>query len=161
MARPEDLERTALPQGPGLAKAHPALVTTTSSVRTSDGVWRDAFALADSVSEGGVRQEREGRVWYGSTSLILPLDARQTAPYEPHTLAERDLHARLRATRIASREAQVRAPASLGTVKCELRFSSHPRGLRVDVDVEAALIESRTLERDDERSRPVTPGVPE
>lgn len=144
MATPKDAERTGAEaaRGPGLAKARATLLSETTSVRTSDAVWREAFAEADVLSEGAVRDETEGRVWYGSTSLLVPLDARLTAPYEPHALAERDLHARLRATRIARAEAQVRAPASLGTIQCELRFSKDPRGLRVDVDVEAALIES-------------------
>jgi len=141
MATPKDAERSAGAAGPGLAKTKTSLLTLTSSVRTSDAVWREAFAEADVVSEGAVREEPEGRVWFGSTSLIVALDARLTAPYAPHTLAERDLHARLRASRRARAEAQVRAPASLGKTQCELRFSAHPRGLRVDVEVEAALIE--------------------
>ena len=154
MARPEDHDRVALPEGPGLAKAKPTLMLTAYEprVRTSDAAWREAFSRADIMSEGAVRDEREGRVWYGTTSLLVPLDRALTAPYAPHALAERDLHVRLRVTRIARCEAQVRAPASLGPVKCDLRFSSHPGGLRVDVEVEAALIENRTR-----RPRRVTP----
>lgn len=131
--------------GPGLAKGKPTLLVTGSTagqVRTNDAAWRGAFAAADALSEGAVRDELEGRVWYGTTSLIVPLDPGVTAPFDPAELAARDVHARLRAVRVASREAQVRAPGSLGPVKCELRFSSHERGLRVDVDVEAALIEA-------------------
>ena len=40
-------------------------------VRTFETTWRDLFAKADVVSEGSVRDEPDGRVWYGSTSLIL------------------------------------------------------------------------------------------
>lgn len=142
MAPNEDAEPTPAPNGPGLAKAKPAFLATTTNVRTSDVVWREAFETADTMSEGAVRDEATGRVWYGTTSLFVSLDPRLTAPYEPHVLASIDLHARLRATRIATSEAKVRAPASLGPVHCELRFSPHSRGLRVDVEVEAALIES-------------------
>ncbi|MFO0642883.1 MAG: hypothetical protein U0183_26880 [Polyangiaceae bacterium] len=142
MVRPEDVSRPSLPVGPGLVKATTKLVLHGTSVRTSDAVWRRAFDAADSVSEGAVRDEGGHRRWYGSTSLIVPLLPEATAPFAPHDLAARDLHARLRATRLARNEAQSRAPASLGPVQCELRFLPHPRGLRVDVEVEAALIES-------------------
>lgn len=141
MAPPKDADAVREgARGPGIAKARTPLLTTATHVRTSDAVWREAFARADVVSEGAVRDEAEGPVWYGSTSLIVTLDPSLAAPYELYAVAERDLHARLRATRIARAEAQVRAPASLGKTQCEIRFLAHPRGLRVDVEVEAALI---------------------
>lgn len=129
--------------GPGLAKGKPTLlVRDVARVRTCDATWRELFERADVVSEGGVREEDGALVWYGTTSALLHLEASQTAPFEPVGLAERDVHARLRAVRLARREALSRAPSTLGPVRCELRFSAHPRGLRVDADVEAALIET-------------------
>ncbi len=141
-------------RGPGLARGRkgPPLALVGARVRTSDAAWREAFTGADALSEGAVRTEPEGRVWYGTTSLILALDPRETAPFDAAGLAERDVHARLRAVRIARREAQCRAPATLGPVKCELRFSPHRRGLRVDVEVEASLIEA-PLRRGREHTR--------
>jgi hypothetical protein len=110
-------------------------------VRGSDARWRALFARADIVTEGSVRAEVRGRAWYGSTSLILPVEAEE-APFVA-ALAELDLHVRLRALRTAHREACLRAPARLGPFACEIRFVRGGRGVRIDVDVQAPLIEKR------------------
>ena len=47
----------------------------------------------------------------------------------------------------AHREAQSRAPGMLGRTVCEVRFSEEVGGLRIDVDVQAPLIERRRSER--------------
>jgi hypothetical protein len=117
----------------------------TLSVRTLDARWRELFDRADVVSEGGVRVEKHGRVWYGSTSLILPVD--DTEPHYIASLAERDVHVRLRAVRTAHREACVRAPSRLGRFVCELHVATDARGVRIDVDVQAPLIEGRAISR--------------
>ena len=118
-------------------------------VRTTEGRWRDLFARADAISEGGVKDERSGRVWYGMTSLILGLPVE--TPVEERAflraLAEKDVHVHLHALRCATREAQSRAPGMLGRTVCEVRFSDDPRGLRIDVDVQAPLIERRRVKR--------------
>ena len=118
-------------------------------VRTTEGRWRDLFAVADAVSEGGVKDERNGRVWYGTTSLILGLPVE--TPVEERAfllaLAQKDVHVHVHALRCATREAQSRAPGMLGRTVCELRFSEDPRGLRIDVDVQAPLIERRRVKR--------------
>jgi hypothetical protein len=114
-------------------------------LRATDPKWRDLFDAADVVSEGGLRREVTGQVWYGSTSLIL-----RTAPEETEILAAvaaRDLHVRVRAMRAARREACLRAPAPLGRIVCELRFGADPCGVRIDVDVQAPLIERRASSR--------------
>ena len=137
-----------LRQRPGLAKARLSLVALRQgpSARAEDPAWRDLFAAADAVSEGSARREAAGVVWYGSTSLILPLPA----AYGPGArefvaaVAERDPHVRLRALRVARREASSRAPGPLGRLVCELRFSTVAQGLRIDVDVQAPLIEVET-----------------
>jgi hypothetical protein len=134
--------------GPGLARSRPrgtVSVRWTPLVRGSDANWRALFDAADSVSEGSVVKEGGGPVWYGSTSLILLLPA-GTTPEELAFLAgvaERDLHVRLRAVRHARREAAVRAPSTLGRSSCEIRVVSEPRGLRIDVDIQAPLIEGQ------------------
>ncbi len=115
-------------------------------VRTHDSRWREAFDDADTMSEGGARAEGGESVWYGSTSLILGLEA--AGDDERAFLvavAERDVHVRTRAIRLAMREANVRAAsegagARLGRSQCEIRFAVDPRGLRIDVDVQAPLI---------------------
>jgi hypothetical protein len=118
-------------------------------VRTSEGRWRDLFEDADAISEGAVREEDGSRVWYGSTSLILTLPT--GTPEEDRlalrALAEKDVHVHVHALRAAHREAQSRAPGLLGRTVCELSFRDDPRGLRIDVDVQAPLIERRRVAR--------------
>jgi hypothetical protein len=113
------------------------------------GRWRDLFAEADAMSEGAVKDENGDRIYYGSTSLILGLPV--DMPVEERAfllgLAEKDVHVHVHALRCATREAQSRAPGMLGRTACELRFSDDPRGLRIDVDVQAPLIERRRVTR--------------
>jgi hypothetical protein len=134
--------------GPGLAKArvHPVVQTQpTLLVRASDARWRELFERADVVSEGSPRTEAQGRIWYGSTSLILAVAAHE-APFFA-AVANRDIHVRVRALRAALREASSRAPGRLGRFSCEVRVSADPGGVRIDVDVQAPLIERRAASR--------------
>jgi hypothetical protein len=114
-------------------------------VRASNARWREMFDRADVVSEGSVREEPQGRVWYGTTSLILPAPPADVAFFA--AVAERDVHVRLRALRAAHREAASRAPGRLGRLSCEVRVTADPRGVRIDVDVQAPLIERRAVSR--------------
>lgn len=119
-------------------------------VRTTEGRWRELFEAADMVSEGAAKEERDGeRTWYGSTSLILELPVETSLEDREQLLAiaQKDVHAHVHALRSAHREAQSRAPGQLGRVACELRFSDDPKGLRIDVDVQAPLIERRRVTR--------------
>jgi len=120
-------------------------------VRAPDARWRELFDDADVVSEGSVRAERVGPVWYGSTSLILRVAAEAgdegVGPTFLSALAERDVHVRLRAVRMAHREACLRAPGRLGRFTCEMRVSPDAEGVRIDVDVQAPLIEGRARTR--------------
>jgi hypothetical protein len=139
-------------RGPTLAKTRsPGLVERGGvMVRTTEGRWRELFASADAMSEGAAREEKDGeRVWYGSTSLILELPVETSLEDRAQILAvaRKDVHAHVHVLRCAHREAQSRAPALLGRAVCELRFSDDPRGLRIDVDVQAPLIERRRVER--------------
>ena len=118
-------------------------------VRTTEGRWRDLFECADAISEGAVKQEGAERVWYGSTSLILGLPVETSLEDRAFLLevAKKDVHVHVHALRAAHREAQSRAPGMLGRVSCELTFNDDPRGLRIDVDVQAPLIERRKVTR--------------
>jgi hypothetical protein len=134
--------------GPGLAKARVVplvLVRHPVLVRSSDSRLRDLFARADVMTEGSARDEPGGRFWYGSTSVILPADDRDSAWLA--AVAGRDMHVRLRAVRTAHREACLRAPGRLGRFACEIRIVPDARGVRVDVDVQAPLIERRATSR--------------
>jgi hypothetical protein len=123
-----------------------ALARRTLAVRTHEPPWRALFERADVVTEGGARDEPEGRVWYGSTSLILPLEA-GVDPHLAAALAARDPHVRLRAVRAAHREAALRAPGRLGRFVCEIHISTCSSGVRIDVDAQAPLIERRAVPR--------------
>jgi hypothetical protein len=135
---------------PGLAKARQrgiVRIETVSRVRGDDAVWRALFERGDVMSEGRVGRGANGEeVWFGSTSLILPLSREQDPRLRPFVagVAALDLHVRLRALRVATREAHSRAPGPLGTVACELSVGEDDRGLRIDVDVQAPLIASRS-----------------
>jgi len=139
-------------RGPSLAKAPPPPLVSHAMhhVRGSEGRWRDLFATADAISEGSVKHEVTGPTWYGSTSVILALPP-GTPEREKHFLAAFaacDVHVRLRALRLAQREAQVRAPGALGRGSCEIRVSGEAQGVRIDIDIQAPLIERRkTLRR--------------
>jgi hypothetical protein len=134
--------------GPGLAKARPAPLVEERRpllARSTDGRWRDLFDRADLVTEGAPREESQGRIWYGSTSMILPVDSGEIGLLAG--VAARDMHVRLRALRAARREACLRAPGQLGRLACEIRVKPDPRGVRIDVDVQAPLIERRAVPR--------------
>jgi hypothetical protein len=139
-------------KGPGLAKVHGSPVILAREavfVRTSRGRWKDLFARADILSEGSAREEPSPvgttgaasttRMWYGTTSLILPADGADPALLA--AVAERDVHVRLQALRVARREACLRAPARLGRLACEIQVKLDKRGVRIDVDMQAPLIE--------------------
>jgi hypothetical protein len=133
---------------PGLAKARGlplVLAHSTTLLSAPDPAWRQLMDRADIVSEGCARDETGGRMWYGSTSMILAVPGH--APAMLATLAGRDVHVRLRAVRTAHREASLRAPGRLGRFACEIQFSADVRGVRIDVDVQAPLIERRARPR--------------
>ena len=123
-------------------------VQTATRVRGTDVRWRDLVEAADVVSEGSARVEARGNVWYGSSSLILRVpEASESERDFLAAVADRDVHVRLRALRVALREATVRAPAALGLSHCEIRVQSDARGVRIDVDVQAPLIDGAAVAR--------------
>jgi hypothetical protein len=138
---------------PGLAKARAlpfVLERRGAFVRAPDCRWRELFDRADVISEGSAREEKTGRVWYGSTSLILGIPQADAGPTDRKTLTElasRSAHVRLRCIRTAHREACLRAPGRLGRLTCEMHFSSDSEGVRIDVDIQAPLIERRAQPR--------------
>lgn len=126
--------------------------------RANDHLLSELFDRADVVSEGMLRDERGGARYYGTTSVLLllsqgggPGDAGGPSRYAE--LAGRDPHARLRALRIACREAQVRAGGPLSRIEAEVTVRPDARGVRLDVEVEAALVR----EHDTRRRRGASP----
>ena len=129
---------------PGLAKTRGEReihVRSATLVRGSWARWKELLAAADVVSEGAEQTDADGPAWFGSTSLLVVLAHSGEKERDfLASLALRDPHVRLLATRIARREASARASAPLGRASCEVRASADPRGLRIDVDLQAPLI---------------------
>jgi hypothetical protein len=132
-------------RGPGLKKTHALPIVSSRKVelwQCSDYRWRELFEGADVMSEGATRDEPDGKMYYGSTSIVLPFSSRGGLVPDDQAeqitrLALRDPHARLRATRIALLEAQVRSAAPIGRVRAELSASVAAHGIQVSVEVEA------------------------
>lgn len=154
---------SAKSRGPGLVKTQGLPLLRWRSLELWQSVdyrWRELFEQADVMSEGAVRQEPGGPVYYGSTSVLLPLASR--GGFVPDAQAARltgvlaqDPHARLRAVRVACLEAELRSPAPIGRVNAELFVRRDRRGVRVDVEVEAkVLMDSRVGARTSRRGPP-------
>jgi hypothetical protein len=141
---------TALPtiravkaNGPGLAKVrHASLLRAKERVLVAltEGAVRDWLERADVMSEGRTTHASDASTYYGSTSIVLPL-AEAPLPRRDDSALIAALaacpHLRLRALRIARREAEVRAGASLDTVRAEITTHRDARGLVVAIEVEA------------------------
>lgn len=140
-------------RGPGLKKtgAAPLLHSRTLELlQSTDYGWRELFESADVMSEGATRTEPDGKKYYGSTSVLLPLISKggRVPDAQADAIASvvaRDPHARLRAVRIACVEAQVRSTAPIGRVRAELFVRRESRGIRVDVEVEANVFDERSV----------------
>ena len=135
-------------KGPGLVKtkrAHLFHSRTLCLVAASDARWGELFEAADVMSEGAPRGEGSERSYFGSSSIILliaPEGRGQTAQSLAGAVA-RDPHVRLRAMRVARREAAQRANAPLDRVRTEITVSPCPTGVAVHVDVEAVVLPDR------------------
>ena len=136
--------------GPGPVKAKALALGTTRTLelwQSADYRLRELFEAADVMSEGATRSDAEGTTYYGSTSVLLPyLSEGGAVPKERASeiarLIASDPHARIRAIRIACLEAQVRSRAPIGRVRAELFVRRDPRGIRVDVEVEARVFKN-------------------
>jgi hypothetical protein len=135
------------PRGPGLAKAgRPPLVSqkTMRLVASSDARWAELFEKADIVSEGAPRDVGSKRSYFGSTDIVLM--AGQECPSlgtDLVSIAACDPHVRLRAVRMARREAAQRAGGPLDRLHAEITVSRGSRGVTVHVDVEAHVFPDR------------------
>lgn len=137
----------ALPR-PGLAKARARAAVRSRAIvlhEASDAGWRIAIDTADVVSEGRAETEPGGVVYYGSTSVLLPFVG-ASAPPSPAEIAALaliaplDPHLRVRALRIARREAALRSGGELDSVHAELTVVVDASGVRVTIDVVAPVV---------------------
>jgi hypothetical protein len=153
--------KRAQPSGPGIAKAGRHRLMATKPVelwRSADYGWRELFESADVMSEGRVRTERDGSSYYGTTSVLLPFVSQGGALPDalgPDALRmmSRDPHARVRAVRIACREAKVRSVHPIGRIRAEVVVRADTRGVRLDVEVEAVVVGAVGGERRSARPR--------
>lgn len=125
------------PKGPGLARAKAPFFVQKTQFVGQDARLREAFATADVISEGAVYD----RAWFGSTSIVLAVPLRERA--RALRLAGECVHMRLRAVRLARREAELRSQAPLGISRCDVKIVPAEGGLRIDVDIEAPLLRSQ------------------
>ena len=103
--------------------------------QSADYRWRELFEAADVMSEGATRDEPGGRVYYGSTSVLLLVVSRGGLLPDAELavvtrLLASDPHARLRAVRIACLEAQLQSGGPIGRVRAELVVRPDKRGAR-------------------------------
>jgi len=144
---PREMSTPPRPHHPGLAKAgHGRLVRRRrlELVAAEDGPLREMIDAADVVSEGLAKPEGGGVVYYGSTSLLLLARSRGGTLPDPEieTMAlvlAHDPHLRLRALRIAQREASFRARGDIGPLRAELEVRASAAGVVVVVDVVAVV----------------------
>jgi hypothetical protein len=138
------------PESPGLVKIRAVPLVQRRRVElcaAHEGRWREILDAADVVSEGRTLVESGGLVYYGSTSVLLPRSSLGPLP-DADVLAlaavlRSDPHVRLRALRIAHREATARAGRSIGTLRADVAFGVAPRGVTIAVDVAAHLDHAR------------------
>jgi hypothetical protein len=131
---------------PGLAKARqPPLLKRRELVlwHGSDYRWRELFEAADVLSEGATRKSADEATYYGSTSIVMcpevPVGAPALTQRELASLMAADPHVRLRAVRIACREAQVRAKAPMGKIHAEVAVKPDVIGVRIHIEVQASV----------------------
>lgn len=145
------------PEGPGLAKTIRGKLFQSRTLRlvaSSDARWGEVFDRADVMSEGAPRGEGSERLYFGSSNIILliaPEGPDQTVQSLVGAVA-RDPHVRLRAMRVARREAAQRANGPLDRVRTEISVSPCQTGVAVHVDVEAQVLPDRRAKPRDDRS---------
>lgn len=127
----------------GLAKARlrrAFTLDTRTRARSEDSFWRDLFKSADVVSEGAV--ERESSSYYGTTDIVVSFPAHfDFGDRAAHlAVARACVHVKLRALRVARREAQTRANTDLDASQCEIAFTEESSKLRIHVELSAKVL---------------------
>jgi hypothetical protein len=136
---------------PGLAKVRAAPLVARRTLQLTAapaGRWQGLVEHADVVSEGRTVDEEERRVYYGSTSVILP--GRSVGGELPDAevpalaaLIRADPHVRLQVLRVARREAEARAGGPLTTLRAEIDVRPDSRGVSLLVEVVARVAPER------------------
>jgi hypothetical protein len=142
------MEMPLVGSSPGLVKIRSVPLTQRRSVElctAHEGRFRDLLAAADVMSEGQVSIESGALVYHGTTSVILL--RRSHGGHLPDRDVDalavvllRSPHLRLRALRVAHREATQRAGSTLGSAHAELRVEPGARGVVISIDVSAPVL---------------------
>ena len=134
---------------PGLVKIRSVPLVQRRQVElctAHDGRFRDLLDAADVMSEGQVSIEDGALVYHGTTSVLLlrrshgghlpdlDLDVDALA-----RVLQGDPHVRLRALRIAHREATARAGSPIHSARADLRIDPGVRGVIISIEVSAPL----------------------
>jgi hypothetical protein len=145
------MTKSAEKTGPGLAKVRSIPIVRRRRlelVAACEGRFRDLFEAADVMSEGRALSEGLESVYYGSTHLLFAPRSRggELPDQDIAELArvlDADPHFRLRALRLAHREALARAGAPIGPVRAEITVEESARGICVHVELSAPLLRGR------------------
>jgi hypothetical protein len=141
-------------KGPGLAKTRSAPLyraRTVALVSGCDARWQALFDSADVVSEGAPRGEDPHREYFGSTDIVLLIHPERPGD-DIGALADlvaRDPHVRVRALRMARREAAQRAMGPLDRMWSEISVKAARGGVSVHVEVQAPVFPDRRVARRD------------
>ena len=132
---------------PGLVKIRSVPLVQRRSVElcaAHAGRFRDILDAADVMSEGRVSIEDGALVYHGTTSVLLL--RRSLGGLLPDrdvislaAVLENDPHLRVRALRIAHREATARAGSPIGRACSDLRIEPGARGVTISIEVSAPL----------------------
>lgn len=141
------MEMPRVGSSPGLVKIRSVPLVQRRRVElcnAHDGRFRDILASADVMSEGRVSIEGGVLVYHGTTSVILLRRSHGGALPDPDVDAlaavlKGDPHLRLRALRVAHREATARAGSPLGSSRAELRVDPGARGVVISIEISASV----------------------
>jgi hypothetical protein len=141
------MEMPSVGSSPGLTKIRSIPLVQRRSVElctAHEGRFRDILDAADVMSEGQVSIEGGALVYHGTTSVLLlrrssggllpDLDVDSLA-----AVLRSDPHMRLRALRIAHREATARAGSPIGSARADLRIDAGARGVIISIEMSAPL----------------------
>jgi hypothetical protein len=141
------MEMPSVGSSPGLTKIRSIPLVQRRSVElctAHEGRFRDILDAADVMSEGQVSIEGGALVYHGTTSVLLlrrshggllpDLDVDSLS-----RVLRSDPHLRLRALRIAHREATARAGSPIGSARADLRVDPSARGVIISIEVSAPL----------------------
>ncbi len=147
------MQTRSLGSSPGLVKIRSVPLVQRRVVElctAHEGRFRDLLDAADVMSEGQVSIEDGALVYHGTTSVLLLRRSHGGLLPDPDPDPDLDVdalaivlrgdpHLRLRALRIAHREATARAGSPLGSARADLRVDAGALGVIISIEMSAPL----------------------